>query len=313
MKQKKYIYVCLIILTFLGCAKQQNIQSNQNNQSIENTHQEIVQSSYTAKNIMIKPSKDDKTFIREYTYNVSDDDSKNSARSKAIQQIKILLSEEIGTHIESSLNMTTASNNSSSLTTIKEEINSLSVAITHLNILQENWNGKEFYIKASVRVNPKQALELLQTTIKNSSNQEDIATLNKLLVEKDKKLHNINKQITLQEYLESNVDLTLKDYNLGFLANQKYGCVLQGKIEKNQFVEVVEEDKNVFRFFVDMNNILHTQTNQSLKNIAPQMYKNHNMLISLLPYKNKRYIEINSNHSTEIYFCTKTKFWSVVE
>ena len=30
-------------------------------------------------------------FIKEYTYNASEDDSKNSSRIKAIQQIKILL------------------------------------------------------------------------------------------------------------------------------------------------------------------------------------------------------------------------------
>jgi hypothetical protein len=42
-----------------------------------------------------------KTFLKEYTYQASDEDSKNSSRTIALRQVQRLLLEELGSYLES--------------------------------------------------------------------------------------------------------------------------------------------------------------------------------------------------------------------
>ena len=42
-----------------------------------------------------------KTFVKEYTYQASEDDSRNSSRVTAMPEVKRLLLEELGTYLES--------------------------------------------------------------------------------------------------------------------------------------------------------------------------------------------------------------------
>lgn len=206
MKSKLYPILAIALLSV--CTSTQ-INSSVNNDKTTNTiHQEptAISKKIDNKEIEIKPSNEDKIFIREYTYNSSEDDSKNSSRKKAIQQIKILLTEEIGTHIESYLEIKKKNINGTSYKSIKQEIQSLSAGITKVKILDEKWNGKTYYIKASVRVNEKRTMELLLQNIKAKSSQKDVNRLNKILAEQktllnqqNSKVQSINKKLISQE------------------------------------------------------------------------------------------------------------------
>ena len=66
---------------------------------------------YNNSTINVPSSKNDKIFIREYKYNASDTDSKVSSRKKAIAQLKSILSEEVGVHIQSSFEIKQNSHN----------------------------------------------------------------------------------------------------------------------------------------------------------------------------------------------------------
>lgn len=160
------------------------------------------------KKIEIKPSIDDKIFAREYTYRASEDDSKNSSRKKAIQQLKILLSEEIGTHISSYLEIEKRNYNNISYQSVNNEIASLSASITKLKILKEKWDGKSYYVKASVRVNEKRTLELILQEIRSKSSEKDVKRLNSILKEQElllsrqnSTIEEINKKLVSQEII----------------------------------------------------------------------------------------------------------------
>ena len=160
------------------------------------------------KQIEIEPSKDDKLFIREYTYSASEDDSKNSSRKKAIEQLKILLSEEIGTHIENYLEIKKQNREDISYQSVKNEISSLSASITKLNILNEKWDGKSYHVKASVRVNEKRTIELILQEIKSKSSDKDVQRLNAILKEQEVLLtqqsatiQGMNKKLVSQEII----------------------------------------------------------------------------------------------------------------
>ncbi len=158
--------------------------------------------SYNNSSVKTSPSDKSKVFIREYTYRAGDDDSKNTSRKKAISQLKSILSEEVGTHIESSLNMETTSRNGVSNKYVSSEINSLSASITKLKIIDEKWNGTTYYIKASVKIDEEQTMMLLIEAIKAKSSEKDIKRLNKILKEQNSNLDkSYNKVQALQKKL----------------------------------------------------------------------------------------------------------------
>ena len=160
------------------------------------------------KNIVVPETSNDKIFIKEYTYRASEDDSKNSSRNKALKQIKILLSEEIGTHIENYLEIKDTVKKGVSHKIIKQEINSLSANITKIKVINESWNGKIYRVKASVSINTDVTMTLLLESIKARSSDKDIKRLNKILAEQkqmiessNRQLKDANKQLITQEII----------------------------------------------------------------------------------------------------------------
>lgn len=88
-----------------------------------------------------------KTFIKEYTYHASEMDSKYSCRVNALVEVKRLLLEEIGTYIVSR----TVVENSQ---VAKDEISILTAGIVKTRIKKETWNGKQYWLRAEIQVDP---------------------------------------------------------------------------------------------------------------------------------------------------------------
>lgn len=188
-KNKFNLYLFVILVLATTSYSNDSYQQNYNND--------------TVKTSSLNKSK---VFVREYIYNASEDDSKNSSRKKSIKQLKSILSEEVGTHIESSLDMKTTTKNGVSNKYVKSEINSLSANITKLKILDEKWNGTTYYIKASVKIDEEQTMMLLVEAIKAKASKKDVKRLNKILKEQNghldksySKIQKLQKKLVLQE------------------------------------------------------------------------------------------------------------------
>jgi tetratricopeptide (TPR) repeat protein len=100
----------------------------------------------------------DKTFVREYTYQASDYDSKVTSRANALEQVKRLLLEEVSMFIKSEINMSTTEvsiGGESELNDFYEnKITSITAGITETKILEEKWNGVEYWMKAEITIDP---------------------------------------------------------------------------------------------------------------------------------------------------------------
>ena len=88
-----------------------------------------------------------KTFIKEYTYQASEFDSKASSRTIALEQVKRLLLEELGTYLETSTEV-------KDFQLTRDQIKALSAGIVQTTILDENWDGKQFWLKARIMADP---------------------------------------------------------------------------------------------------------------------------------------------------------------
>lgn len=91
-------------------------------------------------------------FTREYTYNASENDSKVTARKSAMQQLQSIVIQEVGIQIQSNFSNKEILRHDDFVREIKIQQESFSHAFTKTKILEEKWDGENFYIKAIITV-----------------------------------------------------------------------------------------------------------------------------------------------------------------
>ena len=83
------------------------------------------------------------TVTREYTYRASEADSKLTSRTIALEQVKRMLLEELGTYLVSNTEV-----RDSALT--KDEIVTYTSGWVATVVVKEVWNGEDYYLKAKI-------------------------------------------------------------------------------------------------------------------------------------------------------------------
>jgi superkiller protein 3 len=92
-----------------------------------------------------------KTFVRDYTYQAGEADSKLTARANATTQMRTNLLREVGEflHVERTFKQTATSQD------YAEKIEAITAGIVEMKTLDERWDGFAYYIKAEMTVDPK--------------------------------------------------------------------------------------------------------------------------------------------------------------
>lgn len=116
------------------------------------------------------------SYIREYTYTASEADSKLTSRIIALDQVKILLLQELGTHIQQEINI---SRNGNGDMFASDDIEAFTAGFTKVDIIDEKWNGKIYYLKAKIEANTKDVLNALEE-FKNNKTADDEKNLEAL-------------------------------------------------------------------------------------------------------------------------------------
>lgn len=169
---------------------------------------------------------EEKTFIKDYYYQASENDSKISSRQKALIEVKTRILEEIGTYIESYVNYTVQSDNQEvSNTFFEQEIKQITAGRLEVKILEENWNGVEYYIKAQVDVDPDEILQQLHKTIENRRASVVIDSLNLLL-------NSQQSQISLQNSTIRDLNAQLQSKHIELETRKKEVAALQSELDR---------------------------------------------------------------------------------
>jgi hypothetical protein len=113
-----------------------------------------------------------------------------------------------------------------------------------------------------------------------------------------------------------------EDKNLGFMMNQKYMCVSTHAMVGEKVIQVqTQEDalKYPSRFYIDDNNILHTDGRKDnlFQYVKDSEYKNDDSVILLQIKDNKRYmLRLKLTGELKgiafIYTCVETDNWTIV-
>ena len=92
--------------------------------------------------------------------------------------------EEIGVYLESYINYSEEQDGDRiSNQFLKKEIEQISAGITETTILEENWTGIEYYIKAEITVDPDDVIRQLNRSIEHRKASVVVDSLNMLLTE----------------------------------------------------------------------------------------------------------------------------------
>lgn len=106
-------------------------------------------------------------FSRDYTYNASDADSKLSSRAIALEQVKRILMEELGTYIKSETVI-----QDSQLS--KDEVTVLTAGVVSTDIVDEKWDGATYYIKVEIAADPARIAESIKELVKEKESLDDL-------------------------------------------------------------------------------------------------------------------------------------------
>ena len=125
-----------------------------------------------------------KTYIKEYTYNASEVDNKVSSRVTAMREVKRLLLEELGTFLESIIEV-------KNFELTKDQITSLTAGIVKTEIIDEKWDGHTYWIKAKIVADTDDVIKSIDNLRKDhdeSRELEDAKKRSDVLLEENKKL-----------------------------------------------------------------------------------------------------------------------------
>jgi tetratricopeptide (TPR) repeat protein len=129
-------------------------------------------------------SAETKTFIKEYIYQASEDDSRNSSRVTAMREVKRLLLEELGTYLES---ITEVRN----FQLTKDQITSLTAGIVKTEIVDEKWDSHIYWIKTKISTDEGEVIKSIDSLRKDREKSRELEEVRKrsdILLEENKKL-----------------------------------------------------------------------------------------------------------------------------
>ena len=108
-----------------------------------------------------------KTFVKEYTYQASEVDSKLSCRTIALEQIKRMLLEELGTYLESETEV-------KNFQLTRDQTTTLAAGIVLTEIVSEYWDGKVYRLRARIKADPNQVAEAISRLCKDRQKRKEL-------------------------------------------------------------------------------------------------------------------------------------------
>ena len=164
------------------------------------------------------------TVIREYTYQAGDADSKLTSRTIALEQVKRLLLEQLGTYLVSNTEVKNAA-----LT--KDEIVTYTAGAVVTVILEEHWNGVEYFLKAKITADADEVAKSVAAMHEDLEKAAELEQLRAHANEADKEIERLRQELALAKSSarpENSVASVQKSYNLAVAQLTAKDYLVQG-------------------------------------------------------------------------------------
>lgn len=127
-------------------------------------------------------------YVKEYTYQASELDSKQSSRTISLEQVKRLLLEELGTYLISETTI-------KDFELTKDQISSLTAGVVMTVILDEKWDGKTYYLKARISAETDNLVKSLGAIRRNESQGQELSDARKKTEKALKEIEQLKNEI----------------------------------------------------------------------------------------------------------------------
>jgi tetratricopeptide (TPR) repeat protein len=146
------------------------------------------------------------TIVKEYSYQANENDSKISSRIIAIDQVKMLISYELSA---SFLNVKELKN----LKFTKDQMVILVSGMIEPEIIEEKWDGKTYYLKAKISLDPDRMIQLIDTVHTDREMSKDLEETRKESerIRKELETTRLNKK-KQEEYFKAIKQLSTTDW-----------------------------------------------------------------------------------------------------
>lgn len=150
-------------------------------------------------------------FTKEYTYQASEFDSKASSRILALEQVKRLLLEELGTYLISETEV-------KNFQMTKDQIIVFTAGIVSAEVIDEKWDGKTYYLKAKITADPKDVSKTVDDLRQDKQKTRELEEIRRKADEQAKEIARLKKALGASKIgkskLSDKVDTkTIEQYN----------------------------------------------------------------------------------------------------
>ncbi len=129
-----------------------------------------------------------KIFEKEYTYQASEIDSKVTSRAIAVEQVKRLVLEELGTYLMAETEVR-------DFQITKDRVVMLTAGIVQTEILNEKWDGERYYLKARIKADPKEVATSLDALRKDTQKSKELEDVKKRADEAFKEIEKLKSEL----------------------------------------------------------------------------------------------------------------------
>ncbi len=139
-----------------------------------------------------------KTFIKEYTYQAGEVDSKISSRIIALEQVKRLLLEELGTYLESETEV-------KNFQLTKDQITTLTAGIVQTQILKEKWDGERYWLQARIEADPEEVVKSVDSLRKSKGASRNLEDADKKVKDALREIEQLKKELESEKKDKSKI------------------------------------------------------------------------------------------------------------
>lgn len=188
-----------------------------------------------------------RVFVKEYSYQASEVDSKVTARAIALELVKRLLLEELGTYLVSETEVR-------EFQLTKDKITVMTAGIIQTEIIAEKWDGQTYYLKARIAADPVEIAKQIAGLRENHQKNREQEETNRKVDEALKKIKQLQDELASgrhsnndqTEYLKAVNELASKEWiNKGaaYMNAEKYQEALDAF---NKAAEI--DSKNIWAY-----------------------------------------------------------------
>lgn len=184
-----------------------------------------------------------KTFTKEYTYQASEFDSKASSRILAIEQIKRLLLEELGTYLISETEV-------KNFQMTKDQITVLTAGIVSAEVIDEKWDGKTYYLKAKIAADPKDVSKAVNALRQDKQKTKELEEIRRKADGQAKEIARLKKELGAGKIDSSKLSdktdtKTIQQYNNAVTKLSANDWILKGIVIGSSRAAIVAYDKAI--------------------------------------------------------------------